>query len=402
MDNVKAVAAAAAVQAKTLLPGEIGHGGLMAASLTQGNLEESTVRLRTQSEQQVNHGAPDSSQNSLPLHKNVLINHPVFPVSLQFPDGLLADSPPMPVQLPGKSQLTEVFRTGGHKGAGGPVLHPAHQNSPSVRGKHGLGGIEIQAVVHILHLLPVEIPAIKAANQGNHIVSRVKFQPAGLHVHGTYEQNLPVSQRKEIRTFPHPAQLPVALVQHAHQLPGSGIVAAVEQDLAGAVPPVAGQHRPEAAVRLLPQLRVPEIRIGGALRQVGGSEDGVAFVLFVIDAVPPGDALSLQLRLGSVGTGDPLHAGVHQQVPSIRQRSPAAGKAAHGIIGHVRRQGGGKVLPAHQVGAFGMAPVDAAPVDIVGIALVKQVVFILIERKAVGVVHPAHRTGKMEAGALPG
>ena len=47
-----------------------------------------------------------------------------------------------------------------------------------------------------------------------------------------------------------------------------------------------------------------------------------------------------------------------------------------------------KMLPMHQIGAHGMAPVHRPPYGAVGIVLVKQVVFAFVKEHAVGVVHP--------------
>ena len=60
----------------------------------------------------------------------------------------------------------------------------------------------------------------------------------------------------------------------------------------------------------------------------------------------------------------------------------------------------GKMLPVHQVGTDGMAPVHGSPYIAIGIVLVEEVVFPFIEDHAIGIVRPHGVGAKMELGTV--
>ena len=91
------------------------------------------------------------------------------------------------------------------------------------------------------------------------------------------------------------------------------------------------------------------------------------------------------------------HAGIHQQQSPVRQFDGIAGKTAVPVIGFVRRQGGREILPVEQVFAYRMAPMHRPPYRIVGMILVKHMVFPFIVTKAVGIIHPARAGGQVES-----
>ena len=98
----------------------------------------------------------------------------------------------------------------------------------------------------------------------------------------------------------------------------------------------------------------------------------------------------------------PLDAGIHQQLPSVGHLYRAAGEASRRVVAAVRSQGGGQPLPADQASALHVSPVHGAPLVGVGVVLIKKMVFPLVEREAVGVVHPADGGRQVEGGPLPG
>ena len=62
-------------------------------------------------------------------------------------------------------------------------------------------------------------------------------------------------------------------------------------------------HAAVGAVRLPPDLRVPEIHRAAALGQVVGGQDWVAGILLIIHAVPHGDTLGLPVVPRRPGAG---------------------------------------------------------------------------------------------------
>ncbi len=166
------------------------------------------------------------------------------------------------------------------------------------------------------------------------------------------------------------------------------VVAVIEQQRAPLVHPSRAHPAAIAAVRLSPDLGVPEVVGTQALGQIGGIQHGIPGVLLIVHAVAHGHTLSLVFL--ALVAALLANAGVEQQLLAVRQFDGAAGKAPEGIIGRVRRQGGGQIGPMQQVMAHGMAPMHGVPLGVVGIVLIKQMVLAPVIGKAVGVVHPTH------------
>ena len=126
------------------------------------------------------------------------------------------------------------------------------------------------------------------------------------------------------------------------------------------------------------------------------ADDGVVLVLFVVHAVADGDALGLEGIDFTVLPADIAHTGVHQQMPPIGHFHGAAGEAAILVVVLIGGQSRGQALPFDEIPGFHMAPVHGAPFHIVGMILIKQVIFPFVGCKAVGIVDPADSAGDME------
>ena len=227
---------------------------------------------------------------------------------------------------------------------------------------------------------------------------------AGLHFLGAQEEEVTAVQLKEVGALPHPAVLIAAVVQHRHKVPLEAVGAVVEDHRAALVLGAGHRHGGIGAVRLLPDLGVPEVILAVAFGQILDGQDRVLGDLLVVDPVAHCHALGLDVVIVALGVQilRLAHAGVQQQLPAVGQLGCRAGEASVLVVGHIRGHGCRQVLPAQQVTADGVAPVHGAPHRLVGIVLVEQVVLTLIEGKAIGVVHPADPGGQMVNGTFTG
>ncbi len=287
--------------------------------------------------------------------------------------------------------------------AGVPVLHPANENPPPVRGENRLGSVEVDAIVNgVVGFLREGLRLlVKTAQQIERAVAVVILQSLGQHIHGTGQQHVFSVQLKEVRTLPHPSDAVAVLRQYPDEIPVEKIRAAVEQQLSPLAGLVVGNQGAVGAVPGLPELRVPEGKAAAPLRRLRNHR--VPLVFLIVQPVPKGQVLALDLPdLPAEGVllG---HACVHQHMPSVRQGQGAARETAVPVAGFVRGHSRREIGPVEQVAAHRVSPVHGTPVGVVGMVLVKEVVAALIPGKAVGVVQPAHPGGQMERGTgLPG
>ena len=240
-----------------------------------------------------------------------------------------------------------------------------------------------------------------AANQGDHAVPVVELVP-GLHLHGADHQHLLAVQLKEVGALPHNAVFAAAGVQNGDVFPVETVGAVEQQGRAALCFALPDQHGGIAAVRLLPDLGVAEIKAAEAFGQAGFVQHGILSQLDVVEAISDGDALGLHIPGLAVRLLFPADAGVKQQLAAVGQLRGRAGETAVFVAGAVRGQGRGQIVPVQQVGADGMAPMHGAPYRLVGVILVEQVVLALVIREAVGVVHPADVGGQVVGGAFGG
>ena len=240
-----------------------------------------------------------------------------------------------------------------------------------------------------------------ATNQGDHAVPVVEFVP-GLHLHGADHQHLLAVQLKEIGALPHDAVFAAAGVQDGDVFPAETVGAVEQQGRAALCFALPDKHGGIAAVRLLPDLGVTEIEPAEPVGQVAFIQHRGLERLFIVDAVPYSDALGLHVPGLAVRLLFPADAGVKQQLPAVGQLGRRPREAAVLVAGAVGGQGCGQIVPVQQVGADGVSPVHGPPKGAVGVVLIKQMVFSLIERKAVGVVHPANVGGQVIGGTFGG
>ena len=227
-----------------------------------------------------------------------------------------------------------------------------------------------------------------------------------------------------------------AAVERAHQV---GAVGAPEYPLALARPLPAAARRQRKQLRALGGTGQRQLAGALPLQQVGRREDGVV------------EAVQVERHHPALGLGVPDHLGVavamHDVVdyrvavvlaPGVaavgrdrqalgegarpggvaggvdgdhRGRAGAAQAGGVGVVHHraagghgpqgVGVEGDGELGPVHQVAAHGVAPVQVAPLDAVGVVLVQQMVLAAVVEQAVGVVVPAAARGEVELRPQP-
>ena len=317
----------------------------------------------------------------------------------QLPHRRLIQAAVAKMQFPRQAHAAKPGMHTGFAAAGLPVDHPAHHDAPPIGGQRGLGGVEVQAVVDWLNLFAGKGagPGIPVTQQRDGAVARMKLPvPVGLHLLRADQQQLFAVQREKVGTFPHSAVLVVAGIQLGDKGPVQGVGAFKQQD--AALPGlVAVACRAVVFVVLPPDFRVSEIHRAVARRQGRGVQHRVLGDLAEIHAVADCDTLGLQFRMAGGGR---LHAGVHQQQLSVRGLHRCAGKASARVGGGIGGEGGGLPGPMQQVGGDSVAPVHGSPRIAVRVILIKQMVFIPIDRKPVGVIYPADRSGDVKGRSL--
>ena len=197
------------------------------------------------------------------------------------------------MELPRQGHLSKKWQPRRMIVHAAPKLHPRDHHAPPLRRQHGLGSIEIQAVVDGLIL-------IKA--KGSHIV-RLPDETEGpvpvdiletipLYLLGADEKYLPAVQREVIRTFPHPSPAIAAGSHSADKAPGKTVVAFVQQYRAASVLGPVTDDGLQLPIRQR-DLGVPEIPGAPPHRQQAPVNDGITGMLLVIQSVAESNALGL-------------------------------------------------------------------------------------------------------------
>ena len=311
---------------------------------------------------------------------------------VQLPHRGLNNASILDVQLAGADGLSEPLAAPGLILGVRPCLQPCGHDAAAIRGKGGLGGVEVDAAVHQLHVFLGEGVGglVVTADEGNHVVTVVELA-LGQHLHGAEHQDLLAVQREEVRALPHFAVLIVAAFQHRDKVPVEAVLALEQCCCAAAVLGQADGDGGVGAVGFTPDLGVPEVELAEAFRQVFLGQHRVAGRLFVVETVTDGNALGLDIPHLPIGLLFCDHAGVHQQLPAVVHLGGRAGETAGAIVCRgIRCERTGQILPVQQVCADGMTPVHGRPPHIVGVILIELVILPFIIREAVGVVQPAH------------
>ena len=140
-------------------------------------------------------------------------------------------------------------------------------------------------------------------------------------------------------------------------------------------------------------MRIPEIKFGHLFAEHAGSENGVVLSFDKGDASVFGDrkALPLQFR---------LRRGVDEiQLAVLLDRRAGAAAAEHLVI-LIRYKGDRERRPVDKVRRREVAPVHGAPLGLVRIVLEEQVRLSVIEDRAVRVVGPPGRDGRVVFGSV--
>ena len=305
------------------------------------------------------------------------------------------------MQLSGQGHLTHEALFRQVTAAGFPVLHPADHHPAAVIGFQSLGSVEVKTVVDGLHIVPEQMIflLIQLTDDAHIGVAGMELQAHRVHLLGIGQQDILAVQPEKVRALPHLAVLVVAGGQLVDIFPVDSVLTLEIQDAAAGVRGAVAHHHVVHPV-LPPDFGVAEIVDTAAFRDVLGTDDRICFVFLVVYTVTDGDALGLERIDFSVLPAHIANTGIHQQMPSVGHLHRAAGEAAVLVIIHVRGYGDGKPLPLDEVLGLHMAPVHGPPLHIVGMILVKEVIFAFIGRKAVGIVDPADGGGDMELGQL--
>ena len=341
---------------------------------------------------QVGHTALDALQRCFALHRHIFVEDALAVNCIQFTHRGLNNAPVLDVQLAGADGLSEPLAALGLILGIRPSLQPCGHDAAAIRGKGGLGGIEVDAAVHQLHIFFREGVGgfVIAADEGNDVVTVVELA-LGQHLHGPQHQNLLAIQREEVRALPHFAVLIVAAFQHRDKVPVETVLALEQCRCAAAVLGQADGDDRVGAIGLTPDLGVPEIKLTEAFRQVFLGQHRVAGRLFVVETVTNGNALGLDIPHLPIGLLFCNHAGVHQQLLAVVHLGGRTGEAAGAVVRWgIRCKRTGQILPVQQVGADGVAPVHGCPPHIVGVILIELVILPFIIRETVWVVQPAH------------
>ena len=285
-----------------------------------------------------------------------------------------------------------------------PGLHPGDHDPAAVRRQQRLRRIEVEAVIDRVDRLSGKLPvlAVKASDQIDIAETVVVGASAGEHLLRGCDQDRVIVHHKEIRTLPHPAVFVPAAVQNRKHLPVHGVCAAVEKDGAAPVHGAVGDDRIIAVILLIPpDLGIAEIHCAPAFRQIRRSQDRVVFIFFIVDAVAESHTLHLAALNISVLALALLHTGIHQKLTAVRHLHCASGEASRIVVFLVRGDRSRQPLPAHQILCLHMSPVHGPPDRVVGIVLIKEMIFTLIDRKTVGVIHPADTRHHMKKRPIP-
>ena len=192
----------------------------------------------------------------------------------------------------------------------------------------------------------------------------------------------------------------MAGVQGADVVPLQAVHTFIEKNGTAVVRGSVSDNGVVGSVLLSPYLGVPEVHRAATLRQIAFGQDRVKGIFFIVEAITDGHALRLDIPKESIFVPLPLNSCVHQKMPPVRQLYCAAGKASGGVAGLVGGQGGRQPLPVDEVLCGQVSPVHGTPLVGIGVILVEQMAFPLIDGKSVGVVHPADGRGSVERGTL--
>jgi len=344
---------------------------------------------------QVGHTTLDAFQRSFALHRHIFVEGALAVDGVQFTHRGLNNAPVLDVQFAGADGLPEPLAAMRLILSVRPGLQPCGHDPAAIRGKGGLGGIEVDAAIHQLHIFLGKGVGgfVIAADEGNHVVTIVELA-LWQHLHGPQHQDLLAIQREEVRALPHFAVLIVAAFQHRDKVPVEAVLALEQCRCAAAVLGKADGDSRVGAVGLTPDLGVPEVELAEAFRQVFLGQHRVAGRLFVVETVTDGNALGLDIPHLPIGLLFCNHAGVHQQLLAVIHLGGRTGEAAGAVVcGGIRGKCAGQILPVQQVGADRVPPVHGRPPHIVGVILIELVILAFIIRETVWVVQPAHIRG---------
>ena len=402
MKDVKQVSAVASVYTEHFFLRIIGDGGVVFISAGNFHNKLLVVSVRLQFYRHIQNSSVYAFQRSLFCDLHSVIAHRIRSVCVKLAHRLLDQLSVPETQLSGNRKLSKIFHSVRYEFRIAPCLHPGHHHSSAVRREHGLWSVKVNPAVNGLYGFSVECMRCFIIRSGNteRTVSHMIFQAFRHHRHGAYHQHMLSVQFKEIRTFPHSSQLFAAGIQNVQEFPVESVLASEQKNIAGPVPGGACRHSVELSVVLLPDLRIPEILRASAHRDIFYRDNGISLIFHIIPSVSHGHALSLVLFYAAVRVGYFFHARIHDQMAAVIQFQSASGKAAEIIVGLIRSHDRGPVFPRDQVFADGMSPVHGTPLVLIGIILVKQMVFSLIEGKSVGIVDPSSGACHMVTGTF--
>ena len=287
-------------------------------------IPERVVRIRgAHPDIQLRNPSFNTLQCLFPVQQDILVRGFSAPVLRKFPNRLLIQAPVLKKQFTRQAHLAEpgaLLIAGCF--AGIPVLHPADHHAPSVRGQNRLRRVKVDPVIDRLVMLLDKPVSVHSPCEADSTVAVMVFKTFREHILRADKQHLLSVQREEIRAFPHEAEPAVILGQYADIPPFKSVPAFILEQDAALILPAGSHYAPVPAVLRPPDLRIPEIIGAQALRKRAAAQNRVLFIFLIIRSVSDGNALGLVLLC--LVTAFLPHAGIHQQVPSVRQFSRAA------------------------------------------------------------------------------
>ena len=222
------------------------------------------------------------------------------------------------------------------------------------------------------------------------------LKPFRQHIHGAADDNILSIQFEKIRAFPHHTETVMIFFYHAFKFPVESILTFIQKNLAASVLRTVYRNHAVGSVLIPEHLRIPEIRFATSLRNILPIQYRISLVFFIVNAIAHSKALCLFIHKSAVLLRNPFYSGVHQKLASIRELHGTSGKTAIPVIRLIRCQRRGKIFPVQQIFTYCMSPVHGTPIWIIGMILVKKMVFSFIIRESIRVVQPAHSGRKME------
>ena len=283
--------------------------------------------LRLQIDREVDHASVNARQLDLViLELHFLVCALVTAQVIEFTDRSLVQDTVLYRELARQGHLTEPRDGSRVQVAGIPVLHPADHDPAAIRRENGLRCVKINSVVDGMVGLLLEnfLILIVFSDHVESTVPVVIFKSLREHILRACEEDLLPVQLKEIRALPHKTEPVIVLHKRFNEFPVDAVLALIEKHPSAVSDPVVGDQTAVRAVRMLPDLRIPERIAAAAEGKILLRKHRVPFIFRVIHAITEGKALGLYLPDFSALCVFVDDTGVHQEMLSVRKLDRAS------------------------------------------------------------------------------